>query len=176
MKFPRRAFMHLAVGAAALPAMSGVARAQAYPSRAGTHRRRLSRRRGDRHHGAPDGRMADGAPRPAIHRREQARRQRQHRNRDGRQGTRGWLHAAAGRDPECDQCRALQQSQFRLHPGHRAGHLPRAAGLRRRGESVGPRHDAPRVHRLRQGQPGQDQLRVGRARARRKTLPASSSR
>ena len=33
MKFPRRAFMHLAVGAAALPAVPGVARAQAYPSR-----------------------------------------------------------------------------------------------------------------------------------------------
>jgi tripartite-type tricarboxylate transporter receptor subunit TctC len=33
MKFPRRAFMHLAVGAAALPAISGGARAQAYPSR-----------------------------------------------------------------------------------------------------------------------------------------------
>jgi len=33
MKFPRRAFMHLAVGAAALPAISGVARAQAYPAR-----------------------------------------------------------------------------------------------------------------------------------------------
>jgi tripartite-type tricarboxylate transporter receptor subunit TctC len=33
MKFPRRAFMHLAVGAAALPAVPRVARAQAYPSR-----------------------------------------------------------------------------------------------------------------------------------------------
>jgi tripartite-type tricarboxylate transporter receptor subunit TctC len=33
MKFPRRAFMHLAVGAAALPAVPGAARAQAYPSR-----------------------------------------------------------------------------------------------------------------------------------------------
>ena len=33
MKFPRRAFMHLAVGAAALPAVPGVARAQAYPSK-----------------------------------------------------------------------------------------------------------------------------------------------
>src|SRR5882724_4726937 len=33
MKFPRRAFMHLAVGAAALPVLSGVARAQAYPSK-----------------------------------------------------------------------------------------------------------------------------------------------
>ena len=33
MKFPRRAVMHLAVGAAALPAVPRVARAQAYPSR-----------------------------------------------------------------------------------------------------------------------------------------------
>jgi tripartite-type tricarboxylate transporter receptor subunit TctC len=33
MTFRRRAFMHLAVGGAALPAMSGISRAQAYPSR-----------------------------------------------------------------------------------------------------------------------------------------------
>src|SRR6516164_8851617 len=33
MKLPRRNFLHLAAGAAALPAMSRVARAQAYPTR-----------------------------------------------------------------------------------------------------------------------------------------------
>jgi len=33
MKFPRRTFLHLAAGAAALPAVSRTARAQAYPSR-----------------------------------------------------------------------------------------------------------------------------------------------
>ncbi len=33
MKFPRRQFLHLAAGAAALPAMSQIARAQAYPTR-----------------------------------------------------------------------------------------------------------------------------------------------
>lgn len=33
MKFPRRAFMHVAVGAAALPTLPRVARAQAYPSK-----------------------------------------------------------------------------------------------------------------------------------------------
>src|SRR5262249_18675954 len=33
MKLPRRAFLHLAAGAAALPAASRVARAQAYPAR-----------------------------------------------------------------------------------------------------------------------------------------------
>ena len=33
MKLPRRTFLHLAVGAAALPAVSRVARAQTYPNR-----------------------------------------------------------------------------------------------------------------------------------------------
>ena len=33
MKLPRRTFLHLAAGAAALPAVSGFARAQAYPTR-----------------------------------------------------------------------------------------------------------------------------------------------
>ena len=33
MKLPRRKFLHLAAGAAALPAMPRVARAQAYPTR-----------------------------------------------------------------------------------------------------------------------------------------------
>ena len=33
MKLPRRTFLHLAAGAAALPAISRIATAQAYPSR-----------------------------------------------------------------------------------------------------------------------------------------------
>ena len=33
MKLPRRKFLHLAAGAAALPALSRIARAQAYPTR-----------------------------------------------------------------------------------------------------------------------------------------------
>src|SRR5437016_2893798 len=33
MKFPRRQFLHLAAGAAALPAVSRIARAQTYPTR-----------------------------------------------------------------------------------------------------------------------------------------------
>ena len=33
MKLPRRKFLHLAAGAAALPAVSRIASAQAYPSR-----------------------------------------------------------------------------------------------------------------------------------------------
>ena len=33
MKFPRRQFLHLAASVAALPAMSRIARAQAYPTK-----------------------------------------------------------------------------------------------------------------------------------------------
>ena len=33
MKLPRRQFLHLAAGAAALPAVSRIARAQAYPTK-----------------------------------------------------------------------------------------------------------------------------------------------
>jgi len=33
MKLPRRKFLHLAVGAAALPVLSAIARAQVYPTR-----------------------------------------------------------------------------------------------------------------------------------------------
>ena len=33
MKFPRRTFLHLAAGAAALPALSDIVRAQSYPTR-----------------------------------------------------------------------------------------------------------------------------------------------
>jgi hypothetical protein len=33
LKLPRRNFLHLAAGAAALPAVSRIARAQAYPTR-----------------------------------------------------------------------------------------------------------------------------------------------
>jgi hypothetical protein len=39
MKLPRRNFLHLAAGAAAFPAASRVARAQAYPSRPVQHDR-----------------------------------------------------------------------------------------------------------------------------------------
>ena len=79
MKLPRRQFLHLAAGAAALPAVSRFAWAQAYPTRpvriiVGFRCRRL-----DRHRRAPDRSMAVGAARPAIHHREPAGRRQQYR-------------------------------------------------------------------------------------------------
>ena len=79
MKLPRRQFLHLAAGAAALPAVSRIAWAQAYPSRPVRIDRRLCRRRLARHPRAPDGSMAVGAARPAIRHREPAGRWRQYR-------------------------------------------------------------------------------------------------
>ena len=73
MKLPRRQFLHLAVGAAALPAVSRFAWAQTYPTRpvrwiVGFFAGRL------RGHSYPANcAMALGAAWPAIHYREPAR-------------------------------------------------------------------------------------------------------
>ena len=96
MKLPRRQFLHLAAGAAALPAVSRIAWAQTYPTRPVRIDRRLSRRRRDRHRRAPDRPMAVGAARPAIRRREPAGRRQQYRHRGGRARAAGRLHAASG--------------------------------------------------------------------------------
>ena len=72
MKLPRRQFLHLAAGAAALPAVSRIAWAQTYPTRPVRIIVGFAARRCDRHHGAPDRSMAVGAARPAIRHREPA--------------------------------------------------------------------------------------------------------
>ena len=164
MKLPRRQFLHLAAGAAALPAVSRIAWAQAYPTRPVRMIVGIRRRRRDRHHRAPDRSMAVGAARPAIRHREPAGRRRQYRHRGGRARAAGRLYAAPGRCVERDQRDALRQAQFQFHPRHRAGrgHHPRAQ--RHGGESIGSGQDGSRVHRLCQGQSGQDQHGVGRHR------------
>ena len=107
MKLPRRQFLHLAAGAAALPAVSRIARAQTYPTRpvriivgfpAGGPRR---------HRRAPDGSMAVGAARPAIRHREPAGRRRQYRHRGGRACAAGRLHAPPG---HCRRTRSTRRS------------------------------------------------------------------
>ena len=83
MKLPRRRFLHLAAGVAALPTLSRIARAQAYPARpvrvivgyAAGGVADLRR--------ASDGSMAVGAARPAIRHRESSGRGDQYRHRGG---------------------------------------------------------------------------------------------
>ena len=106
MKLPRRNFLHLAAGAAALPAMSRLAWAQSYPSR--TVRIVV---------GFPAGQaidisarlMANGcaAARSVIHRREPAGRRRQYRYRDGRALSGRRIHAADHFVEQRDQHHAL---------------------------------------------------------------------
>ena len=176
MKLPRRRFLHLAAGAAALPAVSRIARAQAYPTRpvriivgfpaggpadiiARLIGQWLSERLGqpfiiENRPGAGSNIATEAVVRCAA----------------------GRLHAAAGRSGERDQRDALRQAQLQFHPRHRAGrgHQPRAQ--RHGGQSIGSGQDRSRVHRLRQGQSGQAQHGVGRHRHRDPISPASCSR
>ena len=79
MKLPRRQFLHLAAGAAALPAVSRIAWAQAYPTRPVRMIVGFAPGGADRHRCASDGSMAVGAARPAVHHREPAGRWQQYR-------------------------------------------------------------------------------------------------
>ena len=176
MKLPRRQFLHLAAGAAALPAVSRIARAQTYPTRpvriivgfspggatdivARLIGQWLSERLGqpfviENRPGAGSNIATEAVVRAPA----------------------GRLHAAHGRLAERDQRDALRQAQFQFHPRHRAGREHHARAPRHGGESIGSGQDGSRVHRLCQGQSGQDQHGVGRQWDARLMWPASCSR
>ena len=121
MKFPRRQFLHLAAGAAALPAVSRIARAQTYPTRpvriivgfaaggatdiiARLIGQWLSERLGqqfviENRPGAASNIATETVVRCAARR----------------------LYAAPGQRGERHQCDALRQAQLQFHPRHRAG-------------------------------------------------------
>ena len=77
---------------------------------------------------------------------------------------------------ERNQRDALRQTQFQFHPRHRAGREHHARARCHGGQSIVSGQDRSRVHRLCQGQSGQDQHGVGRQRQRAHMLPASCSR
>ena len=84
MKLPRRRISASGRGRCRAPGRVAHRVGANLSDAAGAHRRRLCRRRPGRHHRAPDGAMAVGAARPAIHRREPAGRRQQYRHRGGR--------------------------------------------------------------------------------------------
>ena len=96
MKLPRRTISASGRGRCRAPGRVADREGASLSGAAGAHHRRTCRRQRGRHCRAPDGSMAVGAARPAIHHREPARRGRQHRDRSGRAGAAGRPHAAPG--------------------------------------------------------------------------------
>ena len=92
MKLPRRKFLHLAWGAAALSAVSLAAHAEGYPTPAGTVDRRVCSRRRQRHHRALDGPMAVRSPWTTVRYRKPAGCGHQPRHRGRCQCGARWLH------------------------------------------------------------------------------------
>ena len=164
MKLPRRQFLHLAAGAAALPVVSRIAWAQAYPTRpvriivgfapaGGTDimarliGQWLSERLGQQF---------------VIENRPGAASQCRHRGRctcgPGR------LYGSHLRYCERYQRHPLRQAQFQFHPRHSAGREHCSRPFCHRGASLGAGQDGSRVHRLCQGQSPQNQYGVVRQR------------
>ena len=143
----------------------GAARRRARLSDAcGAHRRRLSARRADRHLRPPDRAVAVGPLAPAVHRRQPAGRRQHDRDRVRRRGAGGRLHAAAGQHLGGDQQLLLSASQVRHHPRRRAGVRDLDRADRHGGQPGGAGEHGAGVHRLRQGQSGQDPDGLGRQR------------
>ena len=176
MKLPRRQFLHLAAGAAALPAVVADRVGASLSDAAGAHHRRLSCRRHDRHRRAPDGSMAVGAARPAIRHREPAGCRRQYRHRGGRARAAGRLHAPPGRSRRTRSTQRYTKSSISISSATSRRSRASSASPIDGCQSIGSGQDRSRVHRLRQGQSGQDQHGVGRQRDVQPMWPASCSR
>ena len=177
MKLPRRTIS--ASGRGRCRAAGRVARrtGASLSDAAGADHRRLSAGWRHRHRCAPDRSMAVGAARPAIHRREPAGRRRQYRHRGGR---------ACARPTATRSCWPLGRTRSMRHSTTSSISISSATSRRSRascrvaqchgGQSIGSGQDGSRVHRLRQGQSGQDQHGIGRHRQRRHHVPVSCSR
>ena len=166
MKLPRRKFLHLAAGAAALPAVSRIAWAQAYPARPVRIIVAFAAGGVDRHLRAADRPMAVGAAWPAIRHREPAGRGQQYRHRGGRACASRRLYAPRWSLRRTQSTRRSTTSSISISSATSRRSRASSARLCHGGQSISSGQDRSRVHRLCQGQSGQDQHGVGRHRNR----------
>ena len=151
MKLPRRQFLHLAAGAAALPAVSRFAWAQAYPARPVQIIV-----------GYPPGGATDVIARLIGQwLSERLGQQFMVENRPG-PGSNIGTEAVVRSPPDgytlllifsanAINATLLRQAQFQFHPRYCAGRQYRPFAIRHGGPSLGAGKDGPRVHRLCQG-------------------------
>ena len=137
---------------------------------------RLFRRWPGRRGGAHHGQLAVGAFRPAIRGREPHRLGRQYRGGRRHQLAAGRLHDLVCRAQQRDLDLALQASQLRFPPRHRAGRQHHAAPQHAGGLQRDAGEERSGVHRLLQGRSEQGYLSPRRASARRCTCRANCSR
>ena len=161
MKIPRRQFLHLAAGAAVLPAVSRVAFAETYPSRP-VHL----------FVGFPPGGPGDIIARlMGQWLSERLGQQFIIENRPGAAsnvGTEAVVSATpdgyttpSGHFVKRDQRDALRHPKLQFHPRYRAGGRNFQRTMRDGSQSIVSSKDCSRVHRLCEGQSGQDQHGVG---------------
>jgi hypothetical protein len=166
MKLPRREFLHLAGGAAALPALPRIAQAETYPMRpvrivvgyaagggadivARVVGQWLSERLGpfivENRPGAGSNLGAEAVVRAPPD---------------------GYTLLLVTLPANAINATPLRQPRVRLRPQHRAARKPDARSQRHAGHALPAGHDDPRFHRLCQRQSGQDQHDIGRHRVR----------
>ena len=109
-----------------------------------------------------DGAMDVGPARSAVRRREPAGRRQHHRHRRRRARARPMATRCCWHARPMRSTRRFTTIWFQFHARYRAGHEHRPMRPRHGGASSIPAKNDPRIHRLCQGQSGQDQYGVGR--------------
>ena len=162
MKLPRRKFLHLAAGAAALPAISRVAWAQTYPTRPVHIIVGFPAGGRDRHHGAPDRSMAVGTAWTASLSSKIGRAQaailppRRSLTRPQTAIRSSWSQPA-----NVINATLYEKLKLQFHSRYRADReYPPDSSCHGR-QSIGSGQDGSGVHRLCQGQSGQGQQASG---------------